>query len=83
VSVVGRYSGRGKVTGFQFSDQFVHLWRVVNGRGTWLAAYRTTAEALHALDEPDTEQDPGGSRARAGSGGIRRGEVAEYCTGAG
>jgi len=57
VLVLGTYEGRGKVTGFRFTDRFVHLWGLAGGRGTWMGLYRTPGHALRDLDREGVGAD--------------------------
>lgn len=50
VVVVGSYTGEGRTTGFQFEDQFVHLWVIKDMRGVEVRLYTTPANAMRDLD---------------------------------
>ena len=50
VAVLGTYEGVGKVTGFEFEDRFIHLWKVNDGRAEWMGLYRESGPAFRDLD---------------------------------
>lgn len=49
VVVTGRYRGTARSTGRPYEAEFVHLWRVVDGRIAWLHQYTDTARWHEAL----------------------------------
>ena len=50
VAVLRTYEGVGKVTGFEFEDRFIHLWKVNDGRAEWMGLYRESGPAFRDLD---------------------------------
>ncbi|MFD9941652.1 nuclear transport factor 2 family protein [Nonomuraea sp. NPDC059023] len=49
VVVTGRYRGRARATGREYEAEFVHLWRVADGRISRLHQYTDTARWHEAL----------------------------------
>jgi ketosteroid isomerase-like protein len=51
VVVTGHYRGTARATGRKLEAEFVHLWRVTDGRISWLHQYTDTARWREALAE--------------------------------
>ncbi|MFI0357298.1 nuclear transport factor 2 family protein [Actinomadura sp. 9N407] len=49
VVVTGHYRGTARATGRAYEAEFVHLWRVADGRISWLHQYTDTARWHEAL----------------------------------
>lgn len=49
VVVTGHYRGTARATGRPYEAEFVHLWRVTDGRISWLHQYTDTARWHQAL----------------------------------
>ncbi|GAA2288553.1 nuclear transport factor 2 family protein [Actinomadura luteofluorescens] len=49
VVVTGRYRGTARATGRSYEAEFAHLWRVTEGRISWLHQYTDTARWRDAL----------------------------------
>lgn len=49
VVVTGHYRGTARSTGRPYEAEFVHLWRVADGRIAWLHQYTDTARWHEAL----------------------------------
>ncbi|RKS79740.1 hypothetical protein BZB76_1218 [Actinomadura pelletieri DSM 43383] len=50
VVVTGRYRGKARGTGRAYEAEFVHLWRVTDGRISWLHQYTDTVPWHEALE---------------------------------
>ncbi|MEO3828273.1 nuclear transport factor 2 family protein [Actinomadura sp. B10D3] len=49
VVVTGHYRGKARATGRPYDAEFAHLWRVTDGRISWLHQYTDTARWQEAL----------------------------------
>ena len=49
IVVTGRYRGTARATGRGYEAEFVHLWRLTDGRISWLHQYTDTARWREAL----------------------------------
>ncbi|TDB92816.1 nuclear transport factor 2 family protein [Actinomadura sp. 7K534] len=49
IVVTGRYRGTARATGRPHEAEFAHLWRVTDGRISWLHQYTDTARWQEAL----------------------------------
>ena len=49
VVVTGHYRGKARATGRPYDAEFAHLWRVTDGRISWLHQYTDTARWREAL----------------------------------
>ncbi|QKG23174.1 nuclear transport factor 2 family protein [Actinomadura verrucosospora] len=49
VVVTGHYRGTARATGRAYEAEFVHLWRVTDGKISWLHQYTDTARWQDAL----------------------------------
>jgi ketosteroid isomerase-like protein len=49
VVVTGRYQGAARATGRAYEAEFAHLWRVTDGRISWLHQYTDIARWHEAL----------------------------------
>ena len=49
IVVTGHYRGTARATGHAYEAEFTHLWRVTDGRISWLHQYTDTARWHEAL----------------------------------
>ncbi|SEG82912.1 hypothetical protein SAMN04489712_115105 [Thermomonospora echinospora] len=49
IVVTGHYRGTARATGRAYEAEFVHLWRVTDGRISWLHQYTDTVRWHQAL----------------------------------
>jgi ketosteroid isomerase-like protein len=49
IVVTGHYRGTARATGHAYEAEFAHLWRVTDGRISWLHQYTDTARWHEAL----------------------------------